>query len=179
MFEILIDCPVFFPLLNRVVFFPLGEFHEAEVRETECAAPVGVRLLEDQVRVVSATIVCFWGYLGIVVRNSDGDQQGKARCVAKSASSLEIFSYSSRLSTYLRSPWKKLWVSYISSGLDEGLVWVAMEGVSSGELSGKFGSTGEPDVDGPGSLLDWAETIGPLSSSVSEFEVLKSPVELK
>ena len=54
-----------------------------------------------------------------------------------------------------------------------------MDGVSSGELSGKFGSTGELDFDGPGSLLDWTETIGSLSSSVSEFEVLKSPVELK
>ena len=39
-----------------------------------------------------------------------------------------------------------------------------MWGVSSGELSSKIGFTAEPDIDGPGSLLDWTATVGPLNS---------------
>ena len=75
-------------LIDRVVEFPKGVFHEVDVIETDWAAPVGVELLEDQVSVVSATIVCLWGELVKGVKKSEGDQQEKAGGVTKSESIL-------------------------------------------------------------------------------------------
>ena len=46
-------------------------------------------------------------------------------------------------------------------------------------LSSTIGSVAEQHVDGPGSLLEWAATDGPLRSSYSESGVYCSHVTLK